>query len=57
MNLKIITKYHAADPKIWCLTKSILKPYGHATAMPQAWELNNKKFQEKSPHFLEIICD
>ena len=57
MNLKIITKYHAADPKIWCLTKSILKPYGHATAMPPAWELNNKKFQEKSPHFLEIICD
>ena len=33
-----ITKYHAADSKIRFLTKSILKPYGRATAMPPAWE-------------------
>ena len=39
MNLRIITKNHAADPEIGFLTKSIPKPYGHATAMPTAWEL------------------
>ena len=39
MNLRIITKNHAADPEIGFLTKSILKPYGRATAMPPAWEL------------------
>ena len=40
MNLKIITTNHAADSKIRFLTKSILKPYGHAAAIPTAWELN-----------------
>ena len=39
MNLRIITKHHAADPEIGFLTKSILKPYGRAAAMPTAWEL------------------
>ena len=39
MNLRIITKNHAADPEIGFLTKSILKPYGRATAMPKAWKL------------------
>ena len=39
MNLRIIAKNHAADPEIGLLTKSISKPYGHATAMPTAWEL------------------
>ena len=39
MNLRIMTKYNAADPEIGFLTKSILKPYGRATAMPTAWEL------------------
>ena len=39
MNLTIITTYHAADSKIRFLTKSILKPYGRATAMPTVWEL------------------
>ena len=39
MNSRIITKNHAADPEIGFLAKSILKPYGHATAMPTAWEL------------------
>ena len=39
MNLKIITKNHAADPAIGFLTKSISKPCGRATAMPIAWEL------------------
>ena len=31
-----------ADPEIGFLTKSILKPYGRATAMPPAWELKIK---------------
>ena len=38
MNLRIITKNHAADPEIGFLTKSISKPNGCATAMPTAWE-------------------
>ena len=44
VNLRIITKYHEADSKIGFLTKSISKPYGRATAMPPAWELNYKEF-------------
>ena len=40
MNLRIITKYHAADQEIGFFTKSISKPYGYGTAMPTAWELN-----------------
>ena len=39
MNLRIISKNHAADPEIGFLTKSITKPKGRATAMPTAWEL------------------
>ena len=39
INLKIITKNHAADPEKRFLAKSILKPYGRATALPTAWEL------------------
>ena len=39
MNLRIITKNHAADSEIGFLTKSILKPYGRATALPTAWEI------------------
>ena len=39
MNLRIITKNRAADPEIGFLTKSILKSYGRAVAMPSAWEL------------------
>ena len=39
MNLRIITKNHAADPEIGFLTKSISKPNGRATAMLTAWEL------------------
>ena len=39
MNLRIITKNRAADPAIMFLTKSILRPYGRATAMPTALEL------------------
>ena len=34
-------KNHEADTEINFLTKSISKPYGHATAMPPAWELIN----------------
>ena len=40
MNLRIITKNLEADLEIGFLRKSISKPYGHATAMPPAWELN-----------------
>ena len=40
MNSRIITKNLAADPEIEFLTKSLSKPYGRATAMPPAWELN-----------------
>ena len=32
MSLRIITKYRAADLEIRFRTKSILKPYGYATA-------------------------
>ena len=39
MNLRIIMKNHEADPEKGFLTKSISKPYGHATAIPPAWEL------------------
>ena len=40
MNLRLITKNHAADPEIGFLTKPISKPYDCAMAMSQAWELN-----------------
>ena len=36
MNLRMITKNHAADPEIGLLAKSISKSYGRATAMPPA---------------------
>ena len=39
MNLRIISKNHAADSEIGFLKKSILMPYGRATAIPPAWEL------------------
>ena len=38
MNLRIITKNHAADPEIGLLAKSISKCNGYATAMPTALE-------------------
>ena len=41
MNLRIITKSHAANLEIGFLTKSILKPYCRATAMSPALELKN----------------
>ena len=40
INLRIIMQNDAADPEIGFLKKSISKPYGHATAMPTAWELS-----------------
>ena len=40
MNLRIITKNHAADPEIGFITKSISKPYGRALAIPTAWEIS-----------------
>ena len=42
MNLRIITKNHAADPEKGFLAKSISKSNGYATAMPTAWELSIK---------------
>ena len=36
MNFRITTKNRAADPEIGFLTKSILKLYGPAAAMPTA---------------------
>ena len=41
MNLRTITNNRALDPEIEFLTKSILKPYSRAAAMPTAWELTN----------------
>ena len=40
IHLRIIKKNDEVGPEIWFLTKSILKPYGRATAMPTAWELS-----------------
>ena len=40
MNLRIITKNHAADPEIGFLNKSIFMPFGQTAAMPIAWELS-----------------
>ena len=40
MNLRIITKKHAADPEIGFLTKSISKAYGRTTSIPPAWKLS-----------------
>ena len=45
MNLRIVTKNHAADSEIGFLKKSISKPYGRATPMPPAWELNAVKMR------------
>ena len=39
MNLRMITNNRAVDPGIGFLTKSILKPFERATAMPPAWKL------------------
>ena len=39
MNLRIITKNQAGDPRIGFLAKSISKPNGYATVIPTAWEL------------------
>ena len=43
INLRIIMKNQAADPKKEFLTISIFKPYGCIVAMPTAWELNLKR--------------
>ena len=40
MNIRIITKNHAADTVIEFLKKSISKPNGRALAMPTAWKEN-----------------
>ena len=47
MNLRVITKNHAADPEIRFVTKSILKPYGRATAMPPARELSRSGYSKR----------
>ena len=48
ISFMIITKNHAADSKIWFLTRWISKPYGRATAMPPAWDLNLFSFYKES---------
>ena len=40
----MITKNHADDPDKGFLTKSISNPYGHAKAMPTAWEFRQMKW-------------
>ena len=47
MNLRIITRNHAADPEKGFLTKSISKPFGRTAAMPPAWEFKRQKFVSK----------
>ena len=47
LNLRKITKNHEADPEIGFLTKSIIRPYGCATAIPPAWELRIDSQPEK----------
>ena len=54
VNLRIKTENHEAYPEIWFLTKSILKPYGRATAMPPAWELGERPKVFVS-HILELV--
>ena len=51
-NLRIITKDHAADPEIGFLTKSISI---RATAMPPAWELNDRGYPKIGDHFFLIF--
>ena len=46
MNLRIITKNHAADPEKGFLAKSISKSNGYATAMPTASELKTLVFRK-----------
>ena len=41
MNLRIITKNHAADREKGFLTKSVLKTYGREAAMPTSWDLSS----------------
>ena len=41
INLRIITKNHAADPGIGFLAKSISKSNGCALATPTGWELKS----------------
>ena len=48
MNFRIITKYRWADPERRFLTKSILKPYGYATAMAPAWEISQAALKKVS---------
>ena len=55
MNLRIITKNHAADPEIEFLTKSISKPNGLVTAMPTAWELNCVRIRLVNCNFFLIL--
>ena len=47
MNLRIITKNYEADAEIEFLTNSISKPYGRATAIPPALELQIKNLSFK----------
>ena len=55
MNLRLLTKNHAADPEIGFLAKSISKFNGCATAMPTVWKLTygsplSEEFSVTIPH-------
>ena len=56
MNLRIITKYHAAYLEIRFLTKSISKPFGRATAIPPAWKLMNLSVENLKISICDLLC-
>ena len=57
MNLSIVMKKHVADPEIGFLTKSILLPYGRATAIPLTWKLSNQ-WKSKGAYGQNLVpCD
>ena len=57
MNLRIITKSHAADPEIRFLAKLISKFNGCATAMPTVWELKPNLAQalQREKNLLNLV--
>ena len=55
MNLRIITKNHAADPEIGFLEKSISNSNGCAIAIPTAWGLPSDSRRIKYAYFSDQI--
>ena len=56
MNFRIIMKNRAGDLEIGFLTKSILKSYGRATAIPTAWELSFSGVPKKISYHFKVFC-